>query len=241
MLWSWSLRVGEAHWGWGPLGCAALPRCGGRLMISKISVQLSPRQKVGGGGGIEGRGASCFSVPVPSSSPWGLSASLACLPLGPGTQLVRCLLLPLGSPPTLCSLCGSPSPPSACLPDRSPPSPPPSPPISPLFSFEQVFLFWQITKLRPVRLTTPTPVQAMHRETSPPVRAPPLSRPRFQTPANHKLQALPDLFSVPKIFFQLGLLLHAVFCKQPSLLNCVQQTSLHANKYRSTTSFLIAA
>ena len=214
-------------------------------MISKISAQLCPDRKwvAVEGLGVEGPPASLFQSPLPvpgGSLPLSPPADWH-ITLGPGTQLVRCLLLPLGSPPTLCSLCVSPSPPSARLPDRSPPSPPLSPPISPLFSFEQVFLFWQITKLQPVHLTTPTPVQAMHRETSPPVRVPPTSRPHFQTPANHKLQVLPDLFSVPKIFFQLGLLLHAVFCKQTSLLNCVQQTSLHANKYRSTTSFLIAA
>ena len=195
--------------------------------------------------GIEGPPASLFQSPLPvpgASLPFSPPADWH-IPLGPGTQLVRCLLLPLGSPPTLCSLCVSPSPPSACLTDRSPPSPPPSPPISSLFSFEQVFLLWQITKLRPVRLSTLHPRPSNAQGNQPTCESSPLppSRPHFQTPTKGKLQVLPDLFSVPKIFFQLGLLFHALFCKQPSLINCVQQTSLHANKYRSATSFLIAA
>lgn len=184
----------------------------------------------GGGGGIGGRGAPCFSIqsplPVPGASlplsppadwhstgPWHPASSL--LTASPSGMLL----------PTLCSL-SSPSPPSAVSLTVTPPSPPPALPSHPSFSLEQVFLLWQITKLRPVRLSTLHPCPSNAQGNQPTCRALPSPLPApLQTPTKGKLQVLPDLFSVPKIFFQLGLLFHALFCKQPSLLNCTTDVS----------------
>lgn len=57
------------------------------------------------------------------------------------------------------------------------------------------------------------------------------------TSTSHKLRVLPDFASVPKNIFKLGLLLHPLFCKQPSQLSSIWQPSLGASKYIDSMLF----
>lgn len=184
-----------------------------------------------------GRGhrSSILTTPSPSPTVPGALCLSPCdwhLLLGLGAQLVPCPLLFPRFPPTLRSLCPSlhRSLLSALLSDQPPLFFPSTIPPHPVL-FQTSVTVWANYE-RQTWHRTPHPSNKQENETT---RKPPT------TPTSRKFQVLPDLVSVPKTFFKLELLLHTRFCKQPSWLSGRQQTSLHANKYRSTARFLIAA
>lgn len=167
-----------------------------------------------------GGGVNHSSTLTPSPYPWGFLP----LSLPTGTScwaLVPSQLLAVSSfqHPALLS---------ALLPDQLPLSPPSH--SSHPCSLSQVLLFWLIMKVRP---GIARPVQAINEKIRSPLSLtprPPASYWSFQTSLLRQ-----------KYIFKLGLLLHTLFCKQPSWLSSIWQPSLQANKYRSTTCFLIAA
>lgn len=139
-------------------------------------------------------------------------------------------LPPLSRTPTLCSVSPSPRP-APCSLTNHLLFPSPRNSISPLSSFEPVSLFLANYESQTWHcISHPSNKQENKTTCQPPT-----------TPANHKLQVLPNLVSGPRIVFKRGLLLSPLFCKQPSWLSSIRHTSHHTHRYRSTASFLIAA